>query len=57
MGGACSTNGEMRNVFKLLVGKPESMRPLRRPRGWWMDNMKMDLGEIRFGGSDWIGLA
>jgi hypothetical protein len=37
--------GEKRNVYRLLVGKPEGKRPLRRPRRRWMDNIKMDLIE------------
>jgi hypothetical protein len=32
MGGACSIHGEVRNVYKILVGKTESRRPVRRPR-------------------------
>jgi hypothetical protein len=32
MGRACSTNGEKRNEYRILVGKPEGKRPLRRPR-------------------------
>jgi hypothetical protein len=43
MGRACSTNGKKRNAYRLLVGKPEGKRPLRRPRRRWEDNMKMDL--------------
>jgi hypothetical protein len=38
--------GEKRNVYRLLVGKPEGERPLGRPRRTWMDNIKMDLLEI-----------
>jgi tRNA threonylcarbamoyladenosine modification (KEOPS) complex Pcc1 subunit len=38
--------GEKRNVYRLLVGKPEEKRPLGRPRRRWMDNIKMDLSEI-----------
>jgi hypothetical protein len=49
--------GEKRNVYKLLVGKPEGKRPLRRPRRRWVNNIKMDLLEIGWGGVDWIGLA
>jgi hypothetical protein len=49
--------GEKRNVYKLLVGKPEGKRPLGRPRRRWRDNIKMDLLEIGLGGVDWIGLA
>jgi hypothetical protein len=39
--------GEKRNVYRLLVEKPERKRPLGRPRHRWMDNIKMDLSEIR----------
>jgi hypothetical protein len=35
--------GERRNVYRLLVGKPEGKRPLGRPRRRWIDNIKMDL--------------
>jgi hypothetical protein len=49
--------GEKRNVYRLLVGKPEGKRPLGRPRHRWIDNMKMDLLEIRVSVVDWIGLA
>jgi hypothetical protein len=49
--------GEKRNVYRLLVGKPEGKRPLGRPRRRWIDNIKMDLLEIRFNVVDWIGLA
>jgi hypothetical protein len=41
--------GETRNPYKLLVGKPERKRPLGRPRRRWVDNVKMDLGEIGWG--------
>jgi hypothetical protein len=49
--------GKKRNMYKLLVGKPEGKRPLGRPRRRWIDNIKMDLLEIGFGVVDWIGLA
>jgi hypothetical protein len=50
--------GEKRNGYKLLVGKPEGKRrPLGRPRHRWVDNIRMDLGEVGWGGVDWIGLA
>jgi hypothetical protein len=39
------------------VGKPEVRRTLGRPRSRWVDNVRMDLGEIGWGGVDWIGLA
>jgi hypothetical protein len=57
MGGACSTNGEKRNAYRILVGKPEEKRLLGRPRRRWEDNIKMDLGEIGWGGMDWVDLA
>jgi hypothetical protein len=49
--------GEMRNVCRLLVGKPEGKRPLGRQRHRWIDNIKMDLLEIVLNVVDWIGLA
>jgi hypothetical protein len=39
------------------VGKPEGKRPLGRPRHRWVDNIKMDLRDIGWGGMDWIDLA
>jgi hypothetical protein len=39
------------------VGKPEEKRPLGRPKRRWVDNVKMDLREIEWGGMDWINLA
>jgi hypothetical protein len=45
------------NWERLLVGKPEGKRPLGRPRHRWIDNIKMDLLEIRLNVVDWIGLA
>jgi hypothetical protein len=49
--------GEKRNACRILVGTPEGKRSLGRPRRRWVDNMKMDLREIGWGGLDWIGLA
>jgi hypothetical protein len=46
MVGACSTNGEKRKAYRILVGKPEGKRPLGRPRRRWVDDIKMDLREI-----------
>jgi hypothetical protein len=40
-----------------LVGKPEGKRLLGKPRRTWVDNIKMDLGEIGWDGVDWIDLA
>jgi hypothetical protein len=49
--------GEKRNAYRLLVGKPEGKRPLGRSRRRWVDNIRMDLREVRWGDVDWIGLA
>jgi hypothetical protein len=56
MDGACSTR-EKRNAYSLLVGKPEGKGPLGGPRRTWVDNNRMDLGGIGWGGVAWIGLA
>jgi hypothetical protein len=40
MGGPCRTNGEKRNAYRLLVGKPEGKRPLGRSRRRWVDNIR-----------------
>jgi hypothetical protein len=42
---------------RLLMGKPEGKRPLGRPRRRCVDYIKMDLGQIKWGGVHWIGLA
>jgi hypothetical protein len=49
--------GEKRNVYRLLVGKPEGKRSLGKPRCWWVDNIRMDLREMGWGNVGWIGLA
>jgi hypothetical protein len=46
-----------RNAYRILVGKPEEKRPLGRPRCRWVDNIKMDLRDIKWGGMEWIDLA
>jgi hypothetical protein len=50
-------SGGKRNVFRILVGKPEGNRPLGRPRHRWVGSIKMDLREIGWDGMDWIDLA
>ena len=49
--------GEGRGMYRVLVGKPEGKRPLRRPRHRWKDNINMDLPKVGCGGMDWIELA
>jgi hypothetical protein len=48
---------EGRGVHRVLVGKPEAKRPLRRPRRRWEDNIKKDLQEVGGGRGDWMELA
>jgi hypothetical protein len=49
--------GEKRNAYRLLVGKLEGKSSLGRLRRRWVDNIRMDLGEVGWGDVDWIGLA
>jgi hypothetical protein len=50
-------NGDKRNAYWLLMGKPEGKRPLGRTRRRWVNDIRMDLGEVGWGDVDWIGLA
>ena len=55
--GHVARTGEERGVYRVLVGKPEGKRPLRRPRRRWVDNIRMDLQDVGCGCMDWIGRA
>jgi hypothetical protein len=44
-------------VHRVLVGKSEGKRALRRPRSRWEDNIKMDLQEVGGGCGTWMELA
>jgi hypothetical protein len=57
LAGHVTRMGEKRNARRILVGKAEGKRPLGRPRRRWVDNIKMDLGEIELDAMDWIDLA
>jgi hypothetical protein len=57
VGGACNPNGEKRNAYRLLVGKPEGKRQIGRPRRRLVDNIKMNPLDIDWGGVDWLCLA
>jgi hypothetical protein len=46
--------GEGRGAYRILVGRPEGRRPLRRPRRRWEDNIKIDLQDVGWGA--WTGL-
>jgi hypothetical protein len=48
---------EKRNAYRVLVGKPESKRPLERLRCRWEDNVKINHRERGWGGMNWIHLA
>jgi hypothetical protein len=50
MGSTCNTHGSMKNYYKVLIEKPEKMRPLGRHRCRWRDNIRMELKEIMRGG-------
>jgi len=56
MGGICSSYGGEENAKRILVRKPEGKRPLGRPRHKWVENIKMNLQDVRRGGMDWIEL-
>jgi hypothetical protein len=49
--------GENRNAYRLLMGTPEGKRPLGGSRHRWVDNIRMDFGEVGWGDVDWIDLA
>jgi hypothetical protein len=42
--------GEERNLYRVLMEKPEGKRPLERPRHRRVDGIRMDLREIGWGG-------
>jgi hypothetical protein len=56
MGRACSTHGEKRNAYRILVVNPKANKPVGRPRRRCEDNVRMDPREIGWGGVDWIDL-
>jgi hypothetical protein len=49
--------GRRGTLIDYWLGKPEGKRPLGSPRHRWVDNIRMDLGEVGWGDVDWIGLA
>ena len=57
VGVACSMYGEKRNLYMVLVGRPDGKRPLEKPSFTWGNDMKMDLKEMGLGGVNWIYLA
>jgi hypothetical protein len=57
MGRACSTNVKKRYEYRILVRKPGGKKPLGKPRHRWVDNIKMYLRDIEWGGMDWTDLV
>jgi hypothetical protein len=57
MGRECSTNGGEQECIYVIGGKPDGKRPLGTLWHSWIDNIKMDLGEMGWGGMDWIDVA
>jgi hypothetical protein len=49
MEGNVAQTGEKRNAYVILTEKPEEKRPLGRPIGRWVDNIKIDLRRDRMG--------
>jgi hypothetical protein len=57
MDGHVARMGRRGNTYRLLAGKPKRKGPPGRPRRRWLDNIRMDLVEVRWGDVDWISLA
>ena len=57
MGEHVARMGARTGAYRLLVGKPEGMRPLGRPRRRWLDCVENDLQEVGWGTMDWVDLA
>jgi hypothetical protein len=57
LAGYVARRGDMRNAYRILIGKPEGKRPLGRPRRRWEDNIKMDLRDMGINGANGIRLT
>jgi hypothetical protein len=49
MGGSCIANGGEEERVLIICGKARRKEPLGRPRRRWVDNIRMDLGEVGWG--------
>jgi hypothetical protein len=49
--------GEKRNVYRLLVGKPQGKRPLGRPRRRWVDNIRIGWDGVMWTGLVWLRIG
>jgi len=47
--------GEKGGAYRFSLRKSEGKKPLGKPRGRWVDNIRMDLQEVGCGYMDWIG--
>jgi hypothetical protein len=57
LAGHVACMGKGRDIYRVLVGRPESKRPLGRSRRRWEDNIKLDVREIGIIEANWIQLA
>jgi hypothetical protein len=60
MGGSCSTNGDKRNAYRLLVGKPEGNGPIGRPtrRSWIILGWILERWDrVMWTGLDWLRIG
>jgi hypothetical protein len=57
LAGHSARMSEKMNAYRILMGNPEGKRPLGGPRYRWVDNVRIDLGEIRWDDVDWIDVA
>jgi hypothetical protein len=57
MGSACSTNGGEKGCIWDIGGRARKKKTTGNTRRRWVDNIKMDLREIGWDGTDWIDLA
>jgi hypothetical protein len=57
LAGHVARKGEKRYAYRILVGKPEGKRPLRRPKRSWVNIIKMYLREIGWDDMNWIDVA
>jgi hypothetical protein len=57
LGGPCSTNGGEEERVYTIGGKARRKETNRKTKTWWVDNIRMNLGEVGWGDVDWIGLA
>jgi hypothetical protein len=55
--GGWSANGNKKIAYRVLMWKSEGKKPVERPRRRWVDNIKVHLRGIEWGGMGWTDLA